>query len=181
VTVVDTGTALVPRRLLRDRRRRSVAAGGDAAAAVAAAERTAASVPSMSTVAELERGRSGGRLVVDHDDGDGAPILLMNHNGIAAIGSARTADDAAAVMLDDDDSLRSPMRIGVGDADAGPVVDELAARRRAQSAGAIRSDLLISAGYHRVMTSLDDLLGSMTCRVVRMRACTAGGEAWRVW
>jgi len=128
VTVVDTGTAsflagccvLAAAEAARD--------GADAAAVAAAAERTAASVASVFTLAELERGRAGGRLVVD--DTDGVPILVMDRAGIRAIGSARTADDAATVMLDHLDALPSPLRIGVGDADAGPVVDDLVRRLR---------------------------------------------------
>jgi DegV family protein with EDD domain len=133
VTVVDTGTAsflagccvLAAAEAARD--------GADAAAAVAAAERTAGSVASVFTLAELERGRAGGRLVVA--DTDGVPILLMDQAGVTAIGSARTADDAAAVMLAHLDGLPSPLRIGVGDADAGPVVDDLVRRLRERGRG----------------------------------------------
>ena len=132
VTVVDTGTASFLAGCCVLAAAEAANDGADPAAVVAAAERTAASVASVFTLAELERARAGGRIVVDQDPSEGVPILLMNHDGITALGSAATADHAAATMLEHLDAVPSRLRIGVGDADAGPIVDELVARLRAR-------------------------------------------------
>jgi len=123
VVVVDTGTAsflagccvLAAAEAARD--------GGGSADVVAAAERTAEKVSSIFTIAELDRARVGGRLVID--DRDDAPVLLMDRGGMSVVGSARTADAAALLMLEHLDAVPGRLRIGIGDADAGPVVDEL--------------------------------------------------------
>ena len=88
----------------------------------------ARSVASVFTLAELDRGRAGGRLAVE--PADGVPVLQMDRTGVSAIGSVRRAEDAAAMMVGRirDESRR--LRIGVGDADAGPIVDELIATLR---------------------------------------------------
>ncbi len=104
--------------------------GGGLADVVAAAERTAASVRSVFTLTDLERGRAGGRLVVD-DDRDGSPVLLMDRSGISVVGRVGTTKDAAELMLDHLQAQRGRMRIGIGGADAGPVVDDLVDRVRA--------------------------------------------------
>jgi DegV family protein with EDD domain len=130
VTVVDTGTASFLAGCCVLAAAEAAQGGADVASVVEVAEHTALSVASIFTLAELERVRAGGRLTVDNDAGDGVPILLMNRDGIVTLGSAVTADDAAAVMLEHLEAFPSRLRLGVGDADAGAVVDELVAQLR---------------------------------------------------
>jgi DegV family protein with EDD domain len=132
VTVVDTGTASFLAGCCVLAAAEAARCGADVASIVAAAERTAACVASIFTLAELERVRAGGRLAVDNGAGEGVPMLLMNREGITTLGSAMTADEAAAAMLEHLDSFPSRLRLGVGDADAGPIVDELVAQLRAR-------------------------------------------------
>ncbi len=167
VVVVDTGTAsflagccvLAAAEAARD--------GGDVDAVVAAAERTARSVVSVFTLAELERGRAGGRLgTVGLGSAEGTPILQMDHTGISLLGAAATSDDASAAMLERVVGLPHRLRIGVGDADAGAVVDELVAelRRRRPDDDIIRYVVGPSVAAHAGMGTfgvvfhpLDDL------------------------
>lgn len=130
VTVVDTGTASFLAGCCVLAAAEAACAGADRERVVAAAERTAETVASVFTLAELERGRAGGRFVLG--DGEGVPVLLMERSGVTVIGRVRTADDAADMMFDHLDGLPQRLRIGVGDADAGPIVDELVARLRSR-------------------------------------------------
>ncbi|MEP7203067.1 MAG: DegV family protein [Ilumatobacteraceae bacterium] len=126
VVVVDTGTAsflagccvLSAAEAARD--------GADPTAVVAASQRTAHAVASVFTLAEVERARAGGRLgSAGTSVTDGTAVLHVDHAGVSMIGTAATSDVASATMLDRIVGLPFRLRIGVGDADAGPVVDEL--------------------------------------------------------
>ena len=95
-------------------------------------ERTAGQVASVFTIAELDRAAAGGRLGLDADDGaDGTPVLLMRGAELSTIATAQTADVAADAMFEHVAAIEGQLRLGVGDADAGPVVDELVERLRA--------------------------------------------------
>jgi len=108
------------------------AAGGDVDAVVDRAQRTAGEVASVFTVAELDRAAAGGRLGMDPaDGGDGTPVLLMRGAEISTIAIVQTADVAADAMFEQVAAIEGALRLGVGDADAGPVVDELVERLRA--------------------------------------------------
>lgn len=128
VTIVDTGTVSFLAGCCAVAAAEAAREGAGVEGVVAAAERTASSVASVFTIAELDRARAGGRL--DVGGGDGAPLLHMDRDGITTIAYVSTADEAAMAMLEHVGTLLSPMRIGVGDADAGPVVDDLVARLR---------------------------------------------------
>ena len=104
--------------------------GGGIDEVVAAAESVAAAVASVFTIAELDRAVAGGRLQITGDE-SGAPVLLMRGADITALGTVHSADEAADAMFDHVAAIDGPLRLGVGDADAGPVVDELTARLRA--------------------------------------------------
>ena len=128
VVVVDTGTASFLAGCCVLAAAEAASDGRGSADVVAAAEHTAETVSSIFTISELDRARAGGRLVID--DRDDAPVLLMNRSGITVVASARTADAAAALMLEHLDAVPGRLRIGIGDADAGPVVDELMSQVR---------------------------------------------------
>jgi len=132
VRIVDTGTASFLAGCCALAAAETASAGGDTDAVVAAAEDVAADVASVFTIAELDRAVAGGRLAAGQlDVGDGTPVLLMSAAGLTPVGSARSADEAADAMLAHLATVEGRLRIGIGDADAGSVVDELEARVRA--------------------------------------------------
>ncbi len=130
VVVVDSGNAsflagccvLAAAEAARD--------GADAAAVAAAAQRIARTVASVFTLTEVARARAGGRFGTVDETVNGTPVLLVDHEGVSVIGTAANSDDASAMMLERILSLPARMRIGVGDADTGPVVAELIAELR---------------------------------------------------
>lgn len=128
VRFVDTGTASFLAGCCAIAAAEAATDGADTDGVVAAAARTAAEVVSVFTLAELARARAGGRLEVA--DGEGVAVLRMDATAITPVGRVRDADEAAELMLDHLVGLTGRLRIGVGDADAGPVVDELVARIR---------------------------------------------------
>jgi len=128
VRFVDTATASFLAGCCAIAAAEAARAGADLMAVAETGQRTAAQVVSIFTLAELERGRAGGRL--DVEAGEGAPVLRMDASGITAVGNASHADEAAAMMIEHLAGVPGRQRIGVGDADAGPVVDELVERLR---------------------------------------------------
>lgn len=106
-----------------------VAAGGDIDEIAADAGATATRVASVFTITELDRAKAGGRLRVEpQEPGDGTPVVFMRGTDIMPIASVRSAGEAADAMYQHVTAIDHALRVGVGDADAGPVVDELAAR-----------------------------------------------------
>lgn len=133
VHIVDTGTASFLAGCCVLAAAEAARAGADVDAVVAAAERTAAEVASVFTIAELDRATAGGRL--GPLDAVGTPVLLMDRSGIVPVATVGDADEAAGVMFDHVAGIAGPLRMGVGDADAGPLVDELVDRLRAARPG----------------------------------------------
>ncbi len=132
VRLVDTATASFLAGMCVLAAADVAADGGNVDAVVARAEQTAADVASVFTIAELARAATGGRLgMTAGGQADGTPVLLMRGADISAIGTAPTADAAADAMFEYVAAIEGGLRLGVGDADAGPVVDELVARLRA--------------------------------------------------
>ena len=129
VHFVDTGTASFLAGCCVLAAAEMARSGADPPTVVAAAESVAAEVASVFTVAELDRARSGGRL--DPADRNGVPVLRMDHSGIVPVGHARTANEAADLMVQEVSGSTERLRIGVGDADAGILVGDLVARLRA--------------------------------------------------
>ena len=136
VRIVDSGTASFLAGCCALAAAETACAGGDVDAVVAAAEHVAAEVASVFTIAELDRAAAGGRLGRHDEQADGTPVLHMSAAGIVPLAAVHSADEAADVMLAHLASVEGPLRIGVGDADAGPVVDDLEARVRATCGGA---------------------------------------------
>ncbi len=131
VRVVDTGTASFLAGCCALAAAEAAQTGADVDAVVAAAERVAAGVASVFTIAELDRAASGGRLGVQDVATSGTPVVAMSASSIAPVATVHSADEAAAFMLGHVAAIEGPLRIGVGDADAGPAVDDLEAQLRA--------------------------------------------------
>ena len=132
VRLVDTGTVSFLAGCCVLAAAEAAAAGSDAADVASAAEDAATRVASVFTIAELDRAAAGGRLgVATEPPADGTPVLLMRGAEIVALRSVTSAEAAADVMYDHVVAVDGPLRIGVGDADAGPMVDELFVRLRA--------------------------------------------------
>lgn len=132
VRLVDTGTASFLAGCCVLAAAEVAEAGGDVDAVTAAAATTAADVASVFIVAELDRARAGGRVPVGQDSmDDGAPLLLMRGGEIVTLRAVHSADEAADAMQDHVLAIDHPLRLGIGDADAGPIVDDLAERLRA--------------------------------------------------
>lgn len=131
VRLVDTGTASFLAGCCVLAAAEAAAAGRDVDDVVAASEGTAANVASVFTIVELDRAAASGRLAVGPVAGDDSPVLLMRGAEITPIASVGTADEAAEAMYDHLVAIPGGLRVGIGDADAGPVVDELVDRLRA--------------------------------------------------
>lgn len=129
VRLVDTGNASFLAGCCVLAAAEMATASGDTEAVAAAAAATAGDVASVFTIAELDRAVASGRLGLSADtERDGTPVLLMRGSEIAPIATARNADEAAEAMFQHVVRIDAPLRLGIGDADAGPIVDELAAR-----------------------------------------------------
>lgn len=131
VIVVDTGTASFLAGCCVLAAAEAASRGGDRDAVTAAAERAAASVESVFTVAEFDRARRGGRFELDAPESDQVPIYHMRGDVLSNRGQVDTPAEAAEVMFAWATERSGPARIGVGDADAGPLVDALYDRLRA--------------------------------------------------
>lgn len=134
VRLVDTANASFLAGMCVLAAAETAAHGGTAVDVVGAAESVAAAVASVFTIAELDRAVAGGRLQVSGAE-TGTPVLLMRGPDISALAHVHSADEAADVMVDHVVAIDEPLRLGVGDADAGPVVDELVDRLRAARPG----------------------------------------------
>lgn len=131
VHVVDTGLASFMAGCCVIAAAQAALTGESVDGIVAAAERTAAQTETVFTLAEIDRARAGGRFErLDHDS-DGVPLFRLAAGAFEQICNVTAADEATNVMFDAVARHPRRLRIGVGDADAGPVVDELFERLRA--------------------------------------------------
>ncbi len=132
VRLVDTGTVSFLAGCCVLAAAEAAATGSDAGDVAWEAEDAATRVASVFTIAEVDRVAAGGRLDVGPEPpADGTPVLLMRGAEVVTLQSVTSAEAAADVMYDHMVVIGGPLRIGVGDADAGPVVDELFVRLRA--------------------------------------------------
>lgn len=131
VVVVDTGTASFLAGCCVLAAAEAASRGGDRDAVTTAAERAAASVESVFTVAEFDRGRRGGRFELDAPERDQVPLYHIRGDALSNWCQVDTPVEAADAMFAWAMERPGPVRIGVGDADAGPVVDTLYDRLRA--------------------------------------------------
>jgi DegV family protein with EDD domain len=163
VHLVDTGSASFAAGCGVWRAAEALAQGGSADDAVAAAREL--SVGSVFTVGELARARASGRLAAARA-GDGVAVLELDGARLAELGRAWTVDDAVELMVGHIGALAGPLRVGVGDADAGAAAAVLAAAvaSRANVAEVIRYRVgpsvaihtgvgTVGAVYHRLGTS----------------------------
>ncbi len=130
VRVVDTGVASFMAGCCVIDAGRAALDGGDVDTVVARAERTAAEVETIFTLAEIDRARAGGRFDVSSQEDEGVPVIRLVAGAFEQICNVAFDVDAASVMFDALVDHPRRLRIGVGDADAGPVVDELFERLR---------------------------------------------------
>ena len=135
VRVVDSGLASFMAGCCVIAATQAALAGETVDGVVAATERIAAQTATVFTVAELDRARAGGRFErLDHES-VGVPLFRLAAATFEQVGSVTTADEASTAMFDAVAHDHRRLRIGVGDADAGPVVDELVERLRAARPG----------------------------------------------
>ncbi len=117
VTVVDTGTASFIEGCCVWRAGEVLATGGSVRDAAQAAERTAGAVASVFTIGEIDRARASGRLAVG-DDG-GVPVFASRGADMREMQRATTVEAATRAMVAAVAEHDGPLRVGVGDADAG--------------------------------------------------------------
>ena len=131
VHVVDTGHASFMAGCCVIAAAQAAREGRDSAAVIAAAARTAIEVATIFTLTEIDRARAGGRLD-GHADDDvaGVPLIRSVAGAFEQIGTVITEQAAASAMFDAVAADPRRLRIGVGDADAGAVVDDLYERLR---------------------------------------------------
>ncbi|MEO6125515.1 MAG: DegV family protein [Ilumatobacteraceae bacterium] len=130
VHVVDSGVASFMAGCCVLAAARSAGDGNVVDAVIEAAERTAAGVETIFTLAELDRARAGGRFDGRPLGTNGVPVIRMVGGAFEQIGTAISDVDAASAMFDAVVQSSQRLRIGVGGADAGPVVDDLFERLR---------------------------------------------------
>jgi fatty acid kinase fatty acid binding subunit len=112
------------------------AAGGTPDDVVAAASSTARDVASVFTIAELDgAGRSGRLDTTAVPAADGTPVLHVRGSDIETVSMVRSAEEAADVMFEHIMGIDGPLVLGVGDADGGAIVDDLADRLRRDRPG----------------------------------------------
>lgn len=116
----------------------AVAAGASPTEAAEVARRVASGCGNVFVVGALDLARAGGRLAPDVADPGAAgavPVLRLVDGKIAAIGEARTSDEAAELMAVEILASGERMRVGIGIADnaSGPIGATL--RRRLEAAG----------------------------------------------
>lgn len=94
-------------------------------AVIGAAERVAATVSTVFTIAEIDRARAGGRFPDQSSEGDGVPVVRLVNGVFERLAVVHSDSDAADAMFAAVASDPRRLRIGIGDADAGSIVDEL--------------------------------------------------------
>ena len=135
VEIVDTGTASFAVACCVWAAGDAIAAGADAVAAAEAARHAARRVGNVFVLAGLDRARTGGRLDVAVGDTDATPVLALVDGAIVAIGAVTSVPAAVDAMVDHvvEAAQRLPLRVGVGDALAPDMAEELARRLRGRA------------------------------------------------
>ena len=105
--------------------------GAAVEAVIAAANRVAATISTVFTVAEIDRARSGGRFPGQSNDVDGVPVVRLVDGAFERLVVVHSDAEAADAMFAAVATESRRLRIGVGDADAGPIVDQLFTRLQA--------------------------------------------------
>lgn len=152
VEVVDTGTASFAVTCCVWAAGEVLEGGGKLGPAAEAARHAADEVGNVFIVGGLDLARRGGRLAAGTDAGDGLAVLALaggQMQSVAQVHDAEAAIDAMAGYLRTSAAGR-PQRVGVGDAVAGDIADELEARLRpmAEVAELVRYEIGPSVGAH---------------------------------
>jgi len=127
VTIVDTGTASFIEGCCVWRAAERLAAGATVEQAAAAAQEVATAAASVFTIGEIARANGGGRLWVSGDGEGGVPVFVSAGPDMWQQGTISTVEEAAGVMAQVVAAQPGPLRVGVGDADAGDDARVLAA------------------------------------------------------
>ncbi len=152
VEIVDTGTASFPIACSVWAAGTVLEGGGTLEQAAAAARTVAAAIGNVFIVGTLGIARRGGRLAAGVDEGDGVPVLALDGGTMDVVGEARDVDDAVDAMLAFFVRWADgrPMRIGVGQARAEEIADELERRLRdrPEAVDVVRYEIGPSVGAH---------------------------------
>ncbi len=152
VEVVDTGTASFAVACCVWAAGEVLKADGKLGPAADAARAAADTVGNMFIVGALDLARRGGRLAKDAGGGDAVPVLALaggQMSPVAQVHDVEAALDAMAEYVQTAAAGR-PQRVGVGDAVAGDLADELEARLRplAEVGELVRYEIGPSVGAH---------------------------------
>ncbi|MEO5898920.1 MAG: DegV family protein [Ilumatobacteraceae bacterium] len=131
VRVVDTGAASFLAGCCVLAAALAAQAGADLDEVVRRADEVAVTVETVFTLTEAERAQRGGRLTGVVQAEGSVPLIRMAGGIIERVAAVATDVEAADLMFAHIVANPARLRIGVGDADAGPVVDDLVQRLRA--------------------------------------------------
>jgi DegV family protein with EDD domain len=152
VTLVDTGTASFAIGCCVWSAGSCLARGGTLDEARHAAESVATTIGNVFVVGALDRAAHGGRLASNAVAGIGAPVLALENGSMNPVARARDAADAVGAMVEYVTTASGGVaqRIGVGDACADELADELVAGLRAADNGheIVRYEVGPSVGAH---------------------------------
>lgn len=128
VRLVDTGSASFAVGAAAWSAAEAIEGGGSLIEAASAAEAIAARCDNVFVVGTLDLARAGGRLLPGATDAEGLPVLRLVEGKMEALGSARSAHDAAGLMARTIAAAGDGLRVGVGWSDESSiaVADELA-------------------------------------------------------
>ncbi len=148
VELVDTGTASFAVGCCVWAAADAIAAGGGLAQAADAARSVASRVGNVFVVGVAERARRSGRLEGQPAQADGMPVLALEEGTMRGIGEATDAGAAVEIMADYVRSAGSNLRVGVGDANAPELAEQLAARLAPEVSDLVRYQVGPSVAAH---------------------------------
>lgn len=152
VEVVDTGTASFAVACCVWAAGDVLAGGGTLPAAADAARAAASEVANVFIMGGLDLARRGGRLAAGVDDSAGLPVLALAGGEIRAVAQVHDVEAAMATMTEYVRATAAgrPQRVGVGDAVAPDLADELEGALRAlpEVAELVRYEIGPSVGAH---------------------------------
>ena len=152
VEVVDTGTASFAVACCVWAAGDVLAGGGALAEAADAARAAASEVANVFIMGGLDLARRGGRLAATVDDATGLPVLALSGGEIRAVAQVHDVEAAMAAMTENVRATAAgrPQRVGVGDAVAPDLADELEGALRAvpEVAELVRYEIGPSVGAH---------------------------------
>ncbi|HSO94403.1 MAG TPA: DegV family protein [Acidimicrobiia bacterium] len=152
VEIIDTGTASFPVGCCVWAAGAALDRGGSLQEAAAAAQAVSRVIGNVFVVGALELARRGGRLQPGVEPGTGVPVLALRDGTMDVLGHAEDLEGAVDAMMVEFERAASgqSMRVGVGDASAPELADELAARliARPETAELVRYEVGPSVAAH---------------------------------